>query len=274
MGAGYKEIGTLRIAGGTAITSTYGYLGYWSGSSGTATVTGTGSTWNNSSIYVAYYGTGVLNVSAGGRVTNSSAGYLGNYTGSVGTATITDTGSSWTSSSGFYVGNSGSGTLNVQAGGQVSNTNGYLGFSSGSTGTVTVTGTGSMWTNNGTLYVGGSGSGMLNIAAGGQVSNTSTASLGYSSGSTGIAYITGAGSTWANSGDLYVGFQGSGTLNVADGGAVTVGGTLYAAIDRLIGNGTISANGVLLDANLLFDSTYADSWFWRRRHVKAKPEQQ
>ena len=48
------------------------------------------------------------------------------------------------------------------------------------------------------LYVGRSGSGTLNIEAGGQVSNT-TGYLGYDSGSSGTATVTGTGSQWTNS---------------------------------------------------------------------------
>ena len=41
-----------------------------------------------------------------------------------------------------------------------------------------------------------------NIEAGGQVSNT-TGYLGYNSGSSGTATVTGDGSKWTNSGSLY-----------------------------------------------------------------------
>ena len=37
----------------------------------------------------------------------------------------------------------------------------------------------------------------------------------------GTATVTGAGSTWANSGGLYVGYSGTGTLRVADGAVVS-----------------------------------------------------
>ena len=38
-------------------------------------------------------------------------------------------------------------------------------------------------------------------------------------------------STWTNSGSLYVGYDGSGTLNIANGGTVSVNGTTYVAYD-------------------------------------------
>ena len=107
------------MAEGVAITSSYGYLGYNSGSSGTATVTGTGSKWTNSGdLYVGNYGTGTLRIEAGGQVSNST-GYLGYNSGSSGTATVTGAGSKWTNSGSLYVGNSGSGTLHIRDGGMV-----------------------------------------------------------------------------------------------------------------------------------------------------------
>ena len=103
----------LRIADGVTVASSTGYLGYNSGSTGTATVTGTGSKWTNSgSLYVGYSGSGTLNIEAGGQVSNTN-GYLGYNSGSTGTATVTGTGSKWTNSGNLYVGNSGSGTLNI-----------------------------------------------------------------------------------------------------------------------------------------------------------------
>jgi len=215
-------------------------------------VTGTGSTWTNSSyLYVGYSGSATLNIQAGGQVSNLW-GYLGYESHSTGTATVTGTGSTW-KNTGLYVGYSGSGTLNIEAGGQVNNTWGYVGYFSGSTGTATVTGTGSTWTNTG-LYVGLSGSGTLNIQAGGEVSN-GYGFLGRASGSTGTATVTGTGSKWTNSGGLYVGDSGSGTLTVADSGLVTAQ-TLYASPSNLLGNGTINVNGAVLDYDLVFDRTH------------------
>ena len=110
----------------------------------------------------------------------------------------------------LYVGDSGNGTLNIEAGGQVTCFKSILGNDSGSTGTATVTGTGSLWTINANaqdLVIGNFGSGTLNIEAGGQVRNGSYAYehptyLGYHSGSTGTATVTGTGSKWINGFDL------------------------------------------------------------------------
>ncbi|MCX5674413.1 MAG: autotransporter-associated beta strand repeat-containing protein [Planctomycetota bacterium] len=221
LGAGYKGNGTLRIADGVSVTSVTGYVGYRSGSTGTATVTGAGSTWTNSGgLYVGESGRGTLNIQGGAQVSNTG-GYLGWYSGSTGTAMVTGTGSRWNNSSSLNVGRAGNGTLNIEAGGEVTDTGAYVGDSSGSTSTVTVTGAGSTWTNTGNLYVGYSGNGTLNIEAGGQVSNFG-AIVGNYSGSTGRATVSGAGSTWTNSGYLLnVGNGGNGTLTIQAGGQVS-----------------------------------------------------
>ena len=53
----------MNIKAGGLVSNSYPvYLGYQSGSSGTATVTGTGSKWTSSLLYVGYYGTGTLNI--------------------------------------------------------------------------------------------------------------------------------------------------------------------------------------------------------------------
>ncbi|MCK4624708.1 MAG: PEP-CTERM sorting domain-containing protein, partial [Phycisphaerae bacterium] len=148
-------------------------------------------------------------------------GYIGIEHGT-GEVTVDGNGSTWTNSGDLIVGCEGQGTLNITNGGVVSNTTGYI----DSIGEVTVDGNGSTWANTYGLFVGLHGQGTLNITNGGAVSN----SYGYiSSWSDSIGEVTvdGSGSTWANSGNLSVGhYEGQGTLNITDGGTVTVGGNL------------------------------------------------
>ena len=117
LGAGWIGNGSLTIRDGVIITSSYGYLGNYFGSSGTATVAGTGSTWNVGSIlYVGNQGSGTLNITDGGTVSSSYDGDIGNY--SVGTVTVAGTGSTWNDNSGtIRVGNIGNDTSNISAGG-------------------------------------------------------------------------------------------------------------------------------------------------------------
>ena len=72
------------------------------------------------------------------------------------------------------------------------------------------------WAVGGDLTVGRYGNGTLNVEAGGVVSDA-TGYLGYHTGSTGEARVTGEGSEWNNSGPLRVGYYGDGTLNVEGG---------------------------------------------------------
>lgn len=217
--------GTLTVDGGSQLISNSGTLGSSVGSTGTATITGTGATWtNNSELRVGLSGQGALQVGAGGQVSDTG-GYLGYNAGSTGIATVTGAGAKWNSSSYLTVGRSGSGTLHVESGGQVNSYSGKVGFQSGSNGTATITGAGSSWNNDIWLYIGDAGSGELNVEAGGLVTNVA-GFLGNAPNSIGTAKITGVGSSWANDGDLYVGRSGSGELRVELGALVSVRGTL------------------------------------------------
>jgi T5SS/PEP-CTERM-associated repeat protein len=279
---GFTGSGTLTVENGGLVTAR-SILAAWNDLHGDGTITVKGACLDEDLIFdnthgivkVLAFGTGgtlILNVDgtgflgagygaagtlliADGLEIASSGGELGNRSGSNGTATVTGTGSTWTNSGNLLVGRSGTGTLNIQAGGKVSNSVGSLGNGSGSTGTATVTGTGSIWINSRELSVGSSGGGTLNIQAGGQVSNTSGFLGDYGIISTGTAMVTGTGSKWTNSNDLYVGDFGSGKLTVADGGLVEAR-TLFAAPKDLSGNGTIAAKGAILDSDLVFDGTH------------------
>jgi T5SS/PEP-CTERM-associated repeat protein len=76
----------------------------------------------------------------------------------------------------------------------------------------------------GNLFVGYLGTGTLTIQNGGALSNQ-YGFIGYdpSSGSTGTVTVSGAGSSWTNSGALFVGYGGTGTLTIQSGGAVSNG---------------------------------------------------
>jgi outer membrane autotransporter protein len=215
---GNTGTGTLTIEGGGAMSDLTGNIGSEPGSTGTVTVTGTGSSWTNSqTLTIGFDGAGTLTISDGGAVSND-VGFIGRIAGSTGTATVTGANSTWTSSGNLIVGNQGTGTLTIADGGAVSNNGtGFIG--SGGAGTVTVTGAGSTWTNSGFLLVGDEGAGSLTIESGGVVSNT-VGVIGSDDGGTGTVTVTGAGSTWTNSSSLTVGNLGTGTLTIADGGTV------------------------------------------------------
>ena len=245
MGAGHRGEGSMHISDGLAVQSTFGYLGYESGSTGAVIVSGAGSTWTNSKeFHVGYYGDGTLEITDGGSVNNEYS-YIGRRSGSTGAVTVSGTGATWTNSQSLHVGEYGDGTLEITNGAAVNNEHSYIGRYSDSTGAVTVSGAGSIWTNSWRLNVGEYGDGTLEITDGGSVNNEYSY-IGYRSGSTGAVTVSGTGATWTNSSYLHVGKYGDGTLNIYDSGLVSVGGDLTIDDD---GDGdsfiTMSSGGML-----------------------------
>lgn len=222
MHIGYYGPGNLNVSNGGAVSVGNDiWLGFFASATGTANISGSGSSMTaTDEIFVGLSGKAFLTVSDGAHV-GSKAGYISHGTGSYGTVTITGTGSNWTNTQVLEIGVSSTGTLNILNSASVSNTTGYIGYSGGVVGTVNVTGTGSTWTNSASLIVGCYGStGYLTIANGGKTTNT-IGYIGYGSSATGTVTVTGAGSTWTNSSDLYIANDGRGTVNVENGGSVT-----------------------------------------------------
>ncbi|KAA3447867.1 autotransporter outer membrane beta-barrel domain-containing protein [Mesorhizobium sp. SARCC-RB16n] len=227
---GGLSTGTLSISSGGAVSNVDGIVGSGAGAVGTATITGAGSTWTNSGILiVGDFGGGTLNVLNGGAVSNVK-GYVGESAGSTGIVTIDGTGSTWANSSDLAIGKFSTGTLTISNGGAVSDVDGSLASGKGSAGTATITGAGSTWTNSGGLFVGDFGSGVLNILNGGAVSNASTGIVGVQAASVSVVTVDGAGSIWTDSSDLRIGNSGTGTLTIANGGAVSAGGVVDIAL--------------------------------------------
>ncbi|HWW57263.1 MAG TPA: autotransporter-associated beta strand repeat-containing protein [Sphingopyxis sp.] len=190
---------------------------------------------------------GELRLANGGTLTNAE-GVIGRESGEQGTLTVIGTdgsnASTWTNAGILRVGRLGTGTLNILDGGIVTVADiAYIGEDVGSRGTVTVSGqdangNASTWTGASDIVVGEFGNGTLNITAGGQVSNQS-GWIGSNAGAQGVVNVSGVGtnglaSTWTNNADLYVGYDGNGTLNITDGGkVVSAGGQIGGNSDGL-----------------------------------------
>jgi T5SS/PEP-CTERM-associated repeat protein len=157
-------------------------------------------------------------------LTNSGDGVIGLNVGADRNAVrITDTNSNWLMANNLYVGSNGaSSTLAISNGGTVRNGTGFLGYSATSTNNVAkVTGPGSMWHNAGDLFVGNSrGGNQLIVSNGASVQNQLGYLAFFPASSNNLAWITGIGSLWNNSGALYVGSSGSGNQLVVTNGAV------------------------------------------------------
>lgn len=200
---------------------------------------------------------GELRLADGGTLTNAE-GMIGREIGEQGIVTVIGTdgsgnASTWANTGILRVGRLGSGTLDILDGGVVTVADiAYVGDDVGSQGTVNVSGqdasgNAATWTGASDIVVGEFGSGTLNITAGGQVGNQ-WGWIGSNAGSQGIVNVSGVGgngaaSTWKNNGDVLVGYDGNGTLNITDGGkVVSVGGQIGANADG-VGQVLVSGAG-------------------------------
>lgn len=253
---GDNGTGTLTIENGGTVTSGFAAIsqfGRLAGSSGTATVSGVGSTWTMSDDVVvggtasgSYtatngLGDGTLNITAGGAVSNDD-GYIGSDADAIGAVNISGSGSIWTNAGDLIIGRNGTGTLTVTNSGVVSNTTGYIGTSSTSTGAVAVSGSGSTWTNSNILNIGYSGTGTLDILNGGRV-DSSYGFIGRDTTGAGTVTVNGPGSTWSSTAGITIGELGTGTLNILNGGAASTGGNVYVGVDPTQSTGTVSIDG-------------------------------
>ena len=254
---GIAGAGTMTIEdGGEVVNFTDGSIGVAAESTGLVTVRGAGSRWANGDfVRVGDEGNGTLSILNGGVVSNG-AGRVAAQPGSTGMVTVSSIGSTWTNNGSLVVGEEGDGELMIEAGGSVSSepdssdvfTAGLVGWQTGSTGTVTLTGAGSTWVNDGDLGVGIRGSGTLMVQNGAAVAVARHSGLGSRTGSSGMATIMGAGSTWTVSENLFVGGDlgvtgGAGTLSILDGGAVTSGAGFIANISGSSGTVTVDSQG-------------------------------
>ncbi len=207
--------GILNIGYGASVSNTDGRVGHYTGASGTATVDGTDSTWENTGdlLFGRSGGVGSLTISGGGSV------YVGDAASGFGlqdVLIVSDSNGSGTNG----------GHLEIYHGSTVDNQGSFaiLGNLTGEYGWATVDGAGTSWTNNGSLFVGFSGSGALSIQGGGSVSNIDGSVGHWGPDSAGAVSVTGSGSTWENTGDLALGRMGGvGTLTISDSGTVYVG---------------------------------------------------
>lgn len=176
-----------------------------------------------------------------------------------GFATVSGAGSSWTTGT-MNVGFSGGGSLTISSDGRVTNESGWIGVMPDSAGIVEVND--ANWVNTGNLTVGAWGYGQLDITGGGTVTAGEVFIGGSSFESLEASYepnlvpngmgqitVAGSGSELAVTGPnaLYVGYSGTGLLDVTDGGSVTAAAVILGASPEsegglIIDGGTLSAS--------------------------------
>ncbi|MDL2286873.1 autotransporter-associated beta strand repeat-containing protein, partial [Desulfococcaceae bacterium OttesenSCG-928-F15] len=283
---GYAGAGTLNLtAGGKAISAKNIQIGRDKDSEGTVTVSGTGSELKNASgdLFVGYYGTGKLDLSAGGKASLASNIYIGHYGTGDGTVTVDGAGALLENKANIiYIGNSGKGVLNLTNGGKVTSAVDIrIGQNTNSSGTVTVGKDSEMENTGGRLFVGDSGTGVLNVTDGGKVTSNSTITIGhlggngtvtvgkdsvlknldgtvshltisYNNTSTGTLKLEEGGkASIAN--DIYIGNGGAATVMVGAGSTLeSRSGTVYLGgnASRAGGPGLLAGSGNLAAANV------------------------
>jgi T5SS/PEP-CTERM-associated repeat protein/autotransporter-associated beta strand protein len=240
---GYNGTGAVSLSHGADFSGIYAFLGMNSaGSKGSLTLDGAGTTFTlNNDLHVGIMGTGALSITNGATFYGSQF-HLGTNVGAVGTATVDGVGSSLTTDAFSTVGSAGSGTLNIRNGGVVSaGTNDvlFIGNDVTGSGVVNVDGAGSRLNAN--TSVGYAGTGVLNVTNGGTVYDSGgNLEIGFQSGSNGTATVSGAGSSLTAYG-VYVGYNGTGTLTLSNGGAVN-STAFYIGGDNMVATGVGTVN--------------------------------
>ena len=236
------DAGTGRVSmsdGATGQTASI-ILGNADGSSGTVTLSGSGTSLRTygtgaNGLSVANSGSGNLSVSDGAFIESDQA-IVGRNAGGAGSVTLSGAGTQWNGYGATTIGSSGKGTVLVQSGAHAISGSLSIGENTSSTGNeATVTGSGSLWNVYNDISLGGNvntggtgGEGTLSVLNGATMT-ASNAYIGNVSSGEGKVYVDGAGSQLQLSASLRVGRNGDGRLAVSNGGSVTADFALVGA---------------------------------------------
>lgn len=235
----------VTINKGGRLVSNFAVLGTWSSATNNSVlVSDSGSVWDDSAVAsdmtFGSMGSGnSLVVTNGGQVLGYYA-YFGSNGSGYNSALVTGPGSSFSVNCYIYI-QSHDNTFTVANGAAVTDKNCYISYDAGSSNNaVLITGANSSWQNSYSVFVGyDGGGGNLTISNGATMSYITTvwtpthySVLGdASTSSNNCALVTGNGSLWDCSGDMYVGVNGPvNSLVISNGGQV------------ISGNGYLGAN--------------------------------
>jgi T5SS/PEP-CTERM-associated repeat protein len=240
---GYSGSGNqLIVTNGGLIWSGAGYVGANSfASNNLAAIIGTGSVWTaTNALFVGDFGSSnTLAITAGGKASAPGA-YLGvDVSSSNNLISVIGPGSTFSNTFDFFLGLDGSNNqLIVSNGAYAGNNSGFIGFTNSSAGnTALVGGPGSLWTNKTDLYVGYLGSfNQMVVTNGARVFSGVGYEGWFNTASNNTVTITGTGSVWSATNDIYIGIIGSSNqLIIANGGNVS-------ALESRIGFNPVATN--------------------------------
>jgi T5SS/PEP-CTERM-associated repeat protein/autotransporter-associated beta strand protein len=276
VGTSSGSIATLSITDGADVKASSAYVAYSADSTGSLTISGSGSTLSlSSNLYVAYYGTGDMTITDGATVKASSL-TIGRYADSIGTITVSGSGSALTLSSNLIIGYSGTGDMTITDSATVTTSKIIVAYSSDSTGSLTIGGGATVYTSQ--IVATGSGTLVLDGATLVATSNQSSYISGFDGDNGGGVTIESGGVTFNTksynitistslSGDGALTKTGSGTLtltgdNTYSGGTTVSTGTLsvyggtisHDSADIIIGDTTTASMTVLSSATVTASS--------------------
>jgi T5SS/PEP-CTERM-associated repeat protein len=239
--------GSLTVSEGSTIASLHAILGVTSGTTGTATITGAGSSWAmGNKLYVGLLGNGNLNITSGGTVTTGSSAALGFLSGSTGTVTVDGTGSAWTVNNTLDIGTAGTGTLNITNDGAVTVTGtttlgtlGTINLNGGTLTTPTLSGSTSQLLGTGTLVT-RNWTGDFDLIVDGITPTTQTAGHLTGTGQDITVKLDISGTSTSPLADLSVGYQNTGSLTITNG-------QTFASTGNYVGNLAGSTGTVIVD---------------------------
>ena len=248
IGSDFNAQGTVNVEAGASLTGDIRMGTFVAGSNSTLNVDGAGTTVTTVNfLTVGDFGSGTVNISNNATVSSNFTTLGGTATGD-GTVNISS-GATLTGGS-LTVGSIGEGELTIDTGGHFTGSTVTIG--SNDTGTATVTGAGSTLTSSASLHVGASSTGELTIEDGAVVTSR-RGRLGSQSAGTGTVTVTGIGSVWnvqhATDGDLLVGENGDGVLNIEDGGVVNARSLIAAGVLGTTGDIAVTGAGSELNVD-------------------------
>ncbi len=202
------------------LNSAFGRIGNDLNSEGSVTINGGHAKWELLHwLWIGNQGTGNILVENKGYLETGSS-LIANSEQGTGTVTVDGNGSRWVNQK-IFAGHKGNGVINITNGGvMTTNDYGYIGYYATGTGLINIDGNGSSWLVTNQTQVGRSGTGTLNISNGGVVTSSNRSYVGAFSTATGNVSVEGAGSRWDNNDNLFIGYEGSGSLEITNGGTV------------------------------------------------------
>jgi T5SS/PEP-CTERM-associated repeat protein len=224
---------SLIVTNGGTVTGGVDSIGNLNGSAGnTAIVTGSGSSWRNSYLYIGNTGAGPTNrlvIAAGGGVFTTNSCVVGSNC-TFNSLLVTGAGSRLTNSQSLIVGYAGRGNeLIVSNGAVVSVGATYVEQNSGLQNRIVVTGNGSVLSNSADFYLGQMGSSNLLVVSDGAKLVDNIGYVGYQTLQRFNVAVVSFG-TWTNRSDLYIGFNSaSSQLLVTNAGRVTANNSIVGA---------------------------------------------